>query len=409
MEVRASDRRSGSGSGQPITAVDQEAVREQVERIVAHPLFSNSKRFGSLLRFIADRSLDGRTEDLKERIIGIEVFGRSPDYDTSNDAAVRVAATGVRKRLALYYKEPQHEQELRIDLPAGSYVVQFRPSGETLDPLTSEKTPAKLLEHKRWYLGSIVAIVVLALATWGLRREVSSGPDIDRFWSPVLSGPGPVVLYLGALAGVAPSPDPPSPLPASSENGERLREFLQQRGQPVAYTSAVSALSSFLQRKGREFLVRPANSASLSDLRSAPGILLGSYNNEWVVRLGGDLHFRLRRESETGRRWIEDSSNPQNRNWGVDLSAPYGQIGEDYVLITRVLDQSVGRWLISIAGLTRLGTAAGSDFVLDPNAVKLLGARLPKDWARKNLQVVLAVKVVQGSPGASQVVAVHTW
>ena len=61
------------------------------------------------------------------------------------------------------------------------------------------------------------------------------------------------------------------------------------------------------------------------------------------------------------------------------------------------------------SGLTRLGTAAGSDFVIDPNAVKLLDARLPKDWARKNLQVVLAVKVVQGSPGASQVVAVHTW
>ena len=132
--------------------------------------------FGSFLRFIADRSLDGRTEDLKERIIGIEVFGRSPDDDTSNDAAVRVAATSVRKRLALYYKEAQHEQELRIYLPTGSYVVQFRLSGKTLDPPpTSEKPRAKLLEHKRWYLGSIVAIVVLALATWGLRREVSLG------------------------------------------------------------------------------------------------------------------------------------------------------------------------------------------------------------------------------------------
>ena len=82
-----------------------EVLREQVERVVSDPLFCNSKRYSNLLRFIAERSLDGRNGDLKERIIGIEVFGRNPGYDTSLDATVRVAAAEVRKRLALYYRQ----------------------------------------------------------------------------------------------------------------------------------------------------------------------------------------------------------------------------------------------------------------------------------------------------------------
>ena len=177
-------------SGQPVCRAEPEAVREQVKRVVSDPLFCNSKRYSGLLKFIADRSLDGRLGDLKERIIGIEVFGRSPDYDTSNDATVRVAANEVRKRLALYYKEPGREQELRIDVPSGSYVAEFRvpelapPAPRTPPPQETgiESQPpaeppqkgslrsavAALGERRLRYLKAAAAVVVLGLAAWGI-------------------------------------------------------------------------------------------------------------------------------------------------------------------------------------------------------------------------------------------------
>jgi hypothetical protein len=81
--------------------VDSDAVLRQANLILADPLFRNSKRYSNLLRFIVDRTLKGQIDDLRERVIGIEVFRRSPDYDTSIDPTVRVAASEVRKRLAL--------------------------------------------------------------------------------------------------------------------------------------------------------------------------------------------------------------------------------------------------------------------------------------------------------------------
>jgi hypothetical protein len=382
-----------------------------VERIVADPLFRNSKRYSGLLKFIAERSLDGRSEDLKERIIGTEVFGRTPDYDTSNDATVRVAANEVRKRLSLYYNEPGRERELRIEVPSGSYLAEFRlPESPAIREPTPQESRREPGGRKLRYLVSSVAVVILGLAAWGLFRAFSPKPAIDQFWAPMLSGSQPVVLYLSSPIGATPGSAPPSAPSVSADPGKQFHEFLKQRGQvPMADVNSASALTAFLQRKGKESVVRSARDANLSDLRSAPAVLLGSYNNDWVVKLGEGLHFRFRRESELGLRWIEDSANPQSRNWAMDLSAPYGQVNEDYVLISRVMDQTEGRWVIVIGGLTGFGTSTACEIVTDPNAMASLSAHFPKNWASKNLQVVVAVKLVQGSPGASRVVGTYSW
>src|SRR5438477_9899955 len=109
-----------TGEGDPVE------IRNQLDRILAHPRFRNSKRYPALLRYVVETALEGRADSLKERTIGIEVFGREPDYDTNLDHTVRTSAGEVRKRLAQYYVESDRDQEIRIDLPAGSYVPQFR-------------------------------------------------------------------------------------------------------------------------------------------------------------------------------------------------------------------------------------------------------------------------------------------
>src|SRR5579862_2740159 len=114
----------------PETEPDRALILAQLERILANPLFKNSKRYPNLLRYVVERTLDGHPGELKERTLGIEVFGRDPGYDTNLDPVVRTTAAEIRKRLAQYYQEPNHETEPRIDLPLGSYAARFQaPAG----------------------------------------------------------------------------------------------------------------------------------------------------------------------------------------------------------------------------------------------------------------------------------------
>src|SRR6202008_3776352 len=105
-------------------------VREQLNRLLAHPLFTNSKRYPVLLAYTVEQALLGNAGELKERTIGVEAFGREPNYDVNLDPVVRTTAAEVRKRLIQYYYSPDHAGQLLIELPVGSYVPLFRePSG----------------------------------------------------------------------------------------------------------------------------------------------------------------------------------------------------------------------------------------------------------------------------------------
>ncbi len=92
-----------------LTDEERKAIHEQLERLLSNSHFRQSRRFPSFLRFVIDQTLLGQTDMLKERTLGIEIFGREADYDTASDPIVRVTATEIRKRIAQYYQEPGHE------------------------------------------------------------------------------------------------------------------------------------------------------------------------------------------------------------------------------------------------------------------------------------------------------------
>src|SRR3954471_20506521 len=81
----------------------EEQIREELNRVLASHEFRTSKRSQEFLRYVVDHTLKGQADTLKERNIGVDVFGRPVDYDPSEDATVRVKAGEVRKRLGLYY------------------------------------------------------------------------------------------------------------------------------------------------------------------------------------------------------------------------------------------------------------------------------------------------------------------
>jgi TolB-like protein/Tfp pilus assembly protein PilF len=124
-------------------------IREHLEKILTSRVFAGSKRTQDFLRLIVNHALQGDIDSLKERMIGAEMFGRPVSYDTGSDSVVRVRASDVRKKLALFYSEYQQETlAVRIELPSGSYVPRFHfqppetqapPEVETHSPVLPEQ------------------------------------------------------------------------------------------------------------------------------------------------------------------------------------------------------------------------------------------------------------------------------
>lgn len=108
-------------------AVPPELVQGEVDRICASKAFRGSARHARFLRFLVDHALAGRLTELKELVIGVEVFGRSLSaFDPRKDTIVRVEARRLRERLREYYAEDGISALVEIDLPTGGYVPTFR-------------------------------------------------------------------------------------------------------------------------------------------------------------------------------------------------------------------------------------------------------------------------------------------
>lgn len=105
--------------------VSEEAVRAQIDRILASPHFSRSQALGRLLRFVVEQTLDGKELELKEYRLGVDVFERGADFDPRIDPIVRMQAAKLRARLAEYYNEEGRSDSLVISILKGGYVASF--------------------------------------------------------------------------------------------------------------------------------------------------------------------------------------------------------------------------------------------------------------------------------------------
>lgn len=109
-----------------------EPVLLELEKILSSARFVHNERMARFLRFLVEQQLEGKAGSLKETVIGVEVFGRKPDYDPKLDSIVRTEAARLRTRLADYYAGEGATDLLVIDLPKGSYVPVIRSKGELL-------------------------------------------------------------------------------------------------------------------------------------------------------------------------------------------------------------------------------------------------------------------------------------
>src|SRR5579859_2302098 len=96
-----------------------EPVRTQLDRILSSAGFVRNERLSGFLRFVVQQQLDGKTGEIKESVVGVEVFGRTPGYDTRSDSIVRTEAAKLRTRLTEYYAAEGASDPVLIELPKG--------------------------------------------------------------------------------------------------------------------------------------------------------------------------------------------------------------------------------------------------------------------------------------------------
>src|SRR5580704_5071551 len=103
-----------------------EKIVAQLDRILSGKAFRQADRMKRFLAFTVNETLAGRGEQLKEFVIGVEVFGKGASFDPRNDPIVRVQARRLRAQLARYYHEEGQTDEILIELPKGGYTPVFR-------------------------------------------------------------------------------------------------------------------------------------------------------------------------------------------------------------------------------------------------------------------------------------------
>src|SRR5260370_22208245 len=143
------------------------SVRAALDRVLHSQEFRASRRSQDFLRYVVERTLDGQADTLKERTIGIDVFGRLSGYDPSDDATVRVKAGEVRKRLGHYYSTDAHADEIRIEMPAGTYVPEFTRVEPLAIPADSKHVHAEepRKARPRWVYPLVLALLAVTCAT----------------------------------------------------------------------------------------------------------------------------------------------------------------------------------------------------------------------------------------------------
>src|SRR3984885_5598159 len=423
-------------------------LQEALDEIFHSSPFRASKQSQQLLRYIVDETLAGRSELLKERLIGVNVFGRRPDYDTNEDPIVRARAAEVRKRLAQFYVGEGSHSAVRIEISPGSSLASFsqyatRTASASANPtpeqssieaqrLVSLPTPLHIeqpestqtsQQRRRRLIIPLSAIVLpcLAFGLWFLLRPIA---PIDLFWKPLISAPNPVVVYSGANAVYLLSPDFISRY-KSTHHLEGLKsqglEFVVPISPDtklgpddlIAYKNdyltigdlaANVRVASLLTGHRQRFDLRLGDDVVFGDLRQNPTVLIGAFNNSWTMELTGDLPFNVYGAQVLS---IREQANP-GRVWTPTYDSD-GRATVDYAVITRMPRSKTGQALIAIAGLTQKGTQGAADFVTDPEQMKRLSISAPKDWYRKNLQFILQTKVVNNTATSPVVVAIKTW
>jgi len=399
----------------PSSEADKAAVLQQLERLLQNPHFHKSKRFPVFLRFVVTEALAGRADNLKERTLGIEVFGKDPNYDTTEDPIVRVTAGEIRKRIAQYYQEPGHEHEIRVLLPSGSYAPHFcfaedakainqKEQAAPVEASLPNPVSAPAVHTFSWGALVVTAAVLAVAIGAGLAWRTLHPPALEQFWAPFVKSPDPILFCIADQNQYSTITlrDAANPQRQTTLSDHMITVIIEDM-------NPVVDIAGLLHTYGKSYRVQGESVTTLSDLRRSPSIFIGAYDNGWTLRLTSPLRFHFVNNPEMTRFWIEDRNNPTKQDWLLERSHQDTGTYKDYAIVARLLDPNTDRFVVVAAGIARGGTVAAGEFLVDARHLDELALKAPKDWSRKNVEIVLETQVIDGRSGPPRIDEVYTW
>jgi len=409
---------------------DQGSFREKIlvhlQEILISPSFKSSARSKQFLEYVVLHSLEDQPELLKERLIGERIFNRPVDYDTGQDSIVRVKANEVRRRLAQFY-DLHSSTPLRIDLPSGSYVVQFRefelptqPETEGPPPIQEEPEKRQSVTQILSWLAPIMLLTGVVLGWLIFRPSAPKPTSFDQFWQPFTSSsnlticlPTPEVFRIYGdnreeliRAFKARSPE------KTLEKLPNIKDLQDIKIIPetglflgLGDAQAVGMVQALAISYGKNPAIRQGNITTFGELRAGPSVLIGGMTNRWTM----DMLKNQRFEFVVDNRHSSIRDMTTQRDICVKPSSWEQPSTEDCAVVMRLLDSKTGHPILVAAGLDHFGTLAVGEFITQPKLLQQAIKNLPAGWEKKNVQIVFMVEKVRDSVGPPKNLMTHVW
>ncbi len=420
--------------------LEVEAARAQVERIFQSKTFRSSDVLRHLLSYLADASLAGTADELKEYTVAVDALGKPSSYDPRQESAVRMQVGRLRQKLAEYYRTEGAQDTILVDLPKGGFRVVFEPRKAVFEPApAAESAAAEAPARRRWQrrelalaLGLAAAVALAAffavrfwqadrsLARQAKNPEAAWTPDIQKLWEPILSSNRPLVVCIATpLSVLIPGygflrefdVNDWSDVP-KSKGIAALKEALHVNTvQPtfgytgVGTATAALLLGQFLGARQKSLVMTRANLLSLPELMEENVVFLGPLTGDREIRaLRVDQEILL--EPDGIRNLHPRPGEPSFIPEGPGPAQHPGERrgGEDsmdtYSLISRVPGLRGKGEILSLSGNQISSVMAGAQALTDPSVAKMLVSKMRKSNGSipRYFQVVLRVRSMDGVP-----------
>lgn len=393
-------------------------INRHLAEILESPAFKTSARSQQFLQFVVEETLSGRTDSLKERVIGERVFGRQADYDTGQDSIVRVKANEVRRRLAQFY-EQHPDSPIRIEMASGSYGVRLRVPEKVEAPIVTPH-PAAVVPQTRhlnlWAAGGALALFIVGLSAYLIARPAPT--PFDEFWGPFLTKDKPLLICMPTLEAFriygqekqkliqTYQPRPPG-LPPVQAPPLADAKIVPEPGLLVGVgdVRALTLIHTFAAVSGAKVNTRTSAMTAYADLSAGPSVIIGGETNQWSADLADGHRFLQSRHQ--GRNVLMDREKKEPVCAKAMTWEPPSR--SDCGVITRIPKSVSGGALLLAAGLDHFGTSAAGELLVNKDRLNDVLAQAGPDWRNRNLQIFFTVDRVRDGIGEAQVKAVHTW
>ncbi|HXJ86698.1 MAG TPA: hypothetical protein VMS18_07780 [Candidatus Binatia bacterium] len=372
--------------------------RQELHRVLESKYFKNSPKKSRFLEFVAEQTFSGEGQKLNEYLIGVEAYERGVDFDPQQNPIVRVQAHEIRQLLKKYYAEEGKSNLIRMDLPPGHYVPQFKRSpGEQTDFESSAGGSQAGVQRKSSQLSWVAIVllsglcVVLAILVVNQRAKQQTlqshvqsqalPESLQWFWEPFLSPLDPPLITIPnhPLLRAAHEGDSQQTLTRGHEIAKsdfpefrdtihfhELKRFLFVPSltdfTSVGETLGVVELCEMFSSVGQKCRVQQSRLVNLDEIKGQNSILLGG-NQAWSGRVFLNLqgfHF------QSG---VILNKNPQSGEQPVykpEFDPLSNQLTRDYALVLMLPNETKNRRVLLVYGIYTQGSQAAMEYLINP-------------------------------------------